>query len=118
MREYEIVAKETTSGTFYVRANSEEEALAKFEDMTIDGGYRDLMEDVEDFSVNVVAHRVLDGDEIETAYVPDMDMTVIVKYTYRNGAAVAEQIVGFYHGEPNDHDTEYYTGKGTVATMF
>ena len=118
MKEYTIVARETTSGTFYIRANSPEEAREKFYDeMMGDGSYEDNMVDVVDFSAEIVEHRVIDGTEIETGYIPEMDMTVILQYTYRNGDPVAEQIVGFYHGEPDAEMTKEFSTKGTTAVL-
>lgn len=117
MNEYTIIARETISGTFYIRANSEEEALQKFNEMTEDGGYRDMMENVDSFTTEIVEHRVMDGTDIETGYISEMDMTVIIQYTYKAGVPIAEQIIGFYHGEPNDKDTKEYVGKGIAAIM-
>lgn len=117
MKEYTIFAKETTSGTFYIRANSPEEARQKFEEMMLDTNYRDMMEDVEEFSAEIVDSRVIDGTEIETGYIPEMDMTVIIQYTYRNGELITEQIVGFYHGKPDDEMTKEFSTKGTVAVL-
>ena len=117
MKEYTILAKETTSGIFYIRGNSKEEALNKFDEMLLDGGYRDMMETVEDFTSEVVSYQVVDGTEIEPVYSPEADITFLMKYTYRNGEVIAEEVIGFYHGEPNDKDTEEYSAKGTSAIL-
>ena len=117
MREYTIVARETVSGTFYIRANSKAEAMEKFGKLTADGGYRDMMEDVDNFTTEVIEETILDGEDFETGYIPEMDMTVIVKYIYRNGSPVVEQIVGYYHGEPDDAMTEQYKNNGVVGIM-
>ena len=115
MNEYTIVARETTIGTFYIRANTEEEALSKFKEMTVDGGYRDMMEDVESFDAQIVDHTIIDGKEIETLYCPEGDMTFIMEYTYKRGEMIAEQVIGYYHGEPNENCTEKYKDKGTFC---
>ena len=106
--EYTIVARETVSGTFYIRAGSEEEALAKFEELTLDGGYRDMMDDVDDFHADIVSHTVINGTELEQGYIPEMDVTIIWEYTYQNGELIKEQIVGYYHGEPNNYNLKQY----------
>ena len=53
--------------------------------------------------------------EIETGYVPELDMTIITQDTYEGGHLVKEEIIGFYHGEPNDEDTKTYSHKGVVC---
>ena len=113
MTEYTIKAKETTSGIFYVRANSEEEAMKKFAELTMDGGYRDMMEDVESFTTEIISHTVINGKELEQGYIKEMDSTVIVEYTYQNAELVGEQIVGYYHGEPYEDGIKEYAYKGT-----
>ena len=117
MKEYAIAAKETTSGTFYIRANSREEAMEKFEEMTTDGGYRDMMDEVESFYTEIVKETVIDGEDYETGYIKEMDMTVIIKYVYKSSVPIMEQIVGYYHGKPNDADTEKYKNSGVVGVM-
>ena len=117
MKEYVIKTTETTSGKFYIRANSEEEAMEKFAKNMVDGGYRDMMDEVENFSAEIVEHTVIDGTELETLYSPEGDVTFIMEYTYKNGDLVAERVVGYYHGKPNDEDTEIYKNKGTVSIM-
>ena len=114
MTEYEIKVKETLSGTFYIRAESPEEALKTFNDyVETDTGYRDMMEDVEDFSAEIVNKRIIDGKELTQGYIKEMDSTVIVEYTYMRGEIASEQIVGFYHGEPYEDGIKEYAYKGT-----
>lgn len=51
----------------------------------------------------------------EVAYVPFFDMTIIKKNT-ETESDFTEELVGFYHGEPNEEDTEYYKNKGVSAS--
>lgn len=51
-------------------------------------------------------------EEIITVYAPDDDMTFIMKYTLtKNGEPLSAECVGWYHGEPDEEDTERYIGK-------
>lgn len=56
--------------------------------------------------------------QIETGYVPEMDMTVIVKYEYdEEGDPYSKEIIGWYQGKPNDKDTETYKDMGCKAIL-
>lgn len=50
-------------------------------------------------------------------YVPTEDMTVIFKDTYKspNGECISTEVVGFYHGEPDDKATEEYKDKSKAV---
>ena len=49
--------------------------------------------------------------EIYTAYSPDTDMTFIMCDTTEEGVLRSTEVVGWYHGEPDDHSTSTFTGK-------
>lgn len=50
--------------------------------------------------------------EIYTTYSEDVGITVILEDTKNdNGDTVSTEIKGFYHGQPNEHDTKEYYGK-------
>lgn len=49
----------------------------------------------------------------EVAYAPNIDTTFIMKYKQNeDGLICYEEVIGFYHGEPEDQWTEYYKDKG------
>lgn len=54
---------------------------------------------------------------IEEAYSPSSDITFLVQYTQEGDTLVREEVVGFYHGEPEAQWTEYYKDKGVVADI-
>lgn len=116
-KEYTLKATETTSGIFYIRAASKEEAVEKFLDETDDGGYRDMMETVESFTVDIVDEEIIDGTEIKAFYLRETDTTIIWEYTYENGATVREQIIGYYHGTPDEENTERYAYLGVIGKV-
>lgn len=117
MKEYAIKAKETTSGIFYIRANSEEEALSKFAELTVDGGYRDMMEEVEEFTTEIVEYTMIDGAELEQFYLSETDTTIIWEYTYEDGELIKEQIVGYYHGKPTEENMKQYAYHGVIGRL-
>jgi len=50
--------------------------------------------------------------EIETAYAPSHDITFIMEYTCdANGDPISTECVGWYYGEPNEEDTNFFRGK-------
>jgi hypothetical protein len=115
MKEFTITARETTIGNFYIRANTEEEAMQKFKEMTIDGGYRDMMEDVESFDAQITGCSIIDGKEINTYYCPEGDITFIMEFTYKHCEMIAEQVIGFYYGEPDEKTTQIFKDRGVFA---
>lgn len=46
-----------------------------------------------------------------TTYAPDTDINFIMIDTYENGEIISTECVGWYHGDENEEDTEYFTGK-------
>lgn len=53
--------------------------------------------------------------EYEDAYAPEMDTTFIMKNTYECDTLIKREVVGFYSGEPNFHNSVTYRDAGTVA---
>lgn len=50
--------------------------------------------------------------EIYGVYSNEADMTFILEDVYDDdGEILSTECVGFYHGEPNDEDNAYFTGK-------
>lgn len=46
-----------------------------------------------------------------TTYAPDTDTTFIMVDTYIDDEIFSSECVGWYHGEPNEENNEYFTGK-------
>lgn len=44
-------------------------------------------------------------------YSNEMDATFIMVDTFKNGEIISSECVGWYHGEQNEEDNEYFTGK-------
>lgn len=44
-------------------------------------------------------------------YSHEMDATFIMIDTYKDEEIISSECVGWYHGEPTEEDTEYFTGK-------
>lgn len=116
-KEYTLKVTETTSGIFYIRAASKEKAVEKFLDETDDGGYRDMMETVENFTVDIVGEEIIDGTEIEAFYLGETDTTIIWEYFYERGVMVREQIIGYYHGTPDEENTKEYAYHGVIGLV-
>lgn len=56
--------------------------------------------------------------ELDTTYQEDIDMTIILRYTYVGDHIQKLEVVGLYHGEPNDSDTQKFSTKGTTINYF
>lgn len=61
-------------------------------------------------------------EEIYTAYAPQNDITFIMRDTFRiidkathDGELCSTSVIGWYYGEPNEENTQYYKGK-LIAT--
>lgn len=51
----------------------------------------------------------------DSAYIPEMDRTVIFKYTLIDDNLVSEEISGWYAGEPEETLNEEYKESGVIA---
>lgn len=111
MKEYRFKVTQIGFSVLTGFGNTKEEALEELKNT-----YKALTPHVmERTTYELLDYRVLDGTETETVYSAEADTTFIMNYTYRNGDLVAEEVIGFYHGKPNDEDTKTYATKGTVA---
>ena len=113
---YSISYQETRFGIYDVVANSEIEAKEKLLEMIKHNKVEDP-QNYCDSSMVVIETTNYDGVEIDTMYSPEGDITFIMEYTYRKGDIVAEKVIGFYHGEPDEKDTKIYATKGTTAIL-
>ena len=53
---------------------------------------------------------------IETIYAPADDITFIMEHIQTDqGEPVQTAVVGWYYGEPDEENTEYYYGKTTAS---
>lgn len=58
------------------------------------------------------------GTIFATGYAQEIDTTFIMKYTKNeNGEICHEEVVGYYHGEPEEELTEYYKDKGVSCSV-
>lgn len=56
--------------------------------------------------------------KIYTTYAPDSNTTFIMEDTYSDdGEWISLECIGFYAGEPDQEDTEFYAHKGVKATF-
>lgn len=56
--------------------------------------------------------------KIYTTYAPDSDTTFIMEDTRdKDDNWISLECIGFYAGEPNIKDTEFYAHKGVKATF-
>jgi len=53
--------------------------------------------------------------QYEAAYIPEMDRTVIFKYTFADGDLISEEISGWYAGEPDEALNDEYKESGVIA---
>lgn len=58
--------------------------------------------------------------EITTSYIPERGITVIWQdlYTYVEGegdTCIQSALIGWYHGEPNDYYTAFYSNNALIA---
>lgn len=54
--------------------------------------------------------------EFEDAYAPANDITFILETKAIDGEVLTQEVVGFYYGEPNEVDTQYYGSRcDTIA---
>ena len=58
------------------------------------------------------------GSEIEEHYSPTTDTTFLMECTYKNGNLREMEVISFYSGEPNAHDTYYYTANRSTKAIF
>lgn len=49
--------------------------------------------------------------KIEPIYSEKDDMTFIMRNTYENGCISSKELLGWYHGEPNENSNSEYVGK-------
>lgn len=61
--------------------------------------------------------NIVDKKEIITtsAYVPYLDMTIIVEDIWENGNMIRTEIKGFYYGKPDKEQIEIFKEKGVVC---
>lgn len=79
-----------------INLNAEESAISM---------YNDFAEVVTTVDIGLVRKETV------TSYAPSDDMTFILEKTYdMNDDCVSTEVIGFYHGEPNDEDTEVFKG--------
>ena len=48
---------------------------------------------------------------IYTVYAPNDDMTFIMRDTNDGDEPISTEVVGWYYGEPNKENTEFFVGK-------
>ncbi len=113
MKEYRFKITQVGFSVLTGFGDTEEEALEELRN-----AHKGLTPHViEATSYELLDCRILDGTETKAVYSPEADITIIMKYLYSNGELIAEEVIGFYHGEPNDKDTETYSTKGTTAIL-
>lgn len=54
---------------------------------------------------------------IEEAYSDDHDMTFLIEYAVTNDGGFSQEVVGFYHGAPNEESTRMFAHQGLKATF-
>lgn len=55
---------------------------------------------------------------VEATYSPSADISIIIRYWRdRDGLLAREEVVGFYHGEPDEKATAFYADRGLVAEL-
>ena len=68
--------------------------------------------------IEIYLQAELDNAELHTEvveyYSEEGDITFLMEESYKGETLIKCEVVGFYHGEPNKDDTEYFKGK-TVA---
>lgn len=71
--------------------------------------FNDLINELKDASAKTYT-------KIVEYYSEGGDLTFIMKETWYGQEPVESEVVGFYYGEPNKEETEYFKDKGVKAT--
>lgn len=64
------------------------------------------MEDLKNNSVYIT---------LDSVYIPENDITIIIEDTYINGVPHKTEIKGFYYGTPSLENTNIFKEKGVVC---
>lgn len=106
-----------------VQAFSQEDGILQFETYDISArsvwgnSLEQFKQQFPQYATCIVVSEATDT-WIETAYSPANDTTFIMKYHRdADGLIDREEVIGFYHGEPDPELTFFYQDKGTIASV-
>ena len=113
---YEVKVTQVTCGYYYMHGGNEEEAVKNMRNEMERPEWTGPEEFVSE-KVEVVGYKMINGTDLEQFYLGETDTTIIWEYTYEDGELIKEQIIGYYHGEPNSENLERYAYKGVIGRM-
>ena len=116
-KEYKVKVTEKTATYFYVDAESDDEAKRKVHRIREQHDYCDDDGEFEGEEYEILEKRTVNGKDLGTGYIKEMDTTIIWENEYVEGELIHERIVGYYHGEPNDYNTAQYAYKGVEVWL-